>query len=285
MSKEVKIAGVQMGPRMLETGHNLSRCLGAIKTAAEKGARLIIFPECALSGYVFSSLEEAFPAAEPIPGPSTEKIIAACRELRVTVVIGLLEKEDDKCYNAAVLLDRGGLVGKHRKAHLPVLGVDRFVDHGDLPFSVYETEVGKIGMGICWEVLFPEHARVLALQGAEIIALPTNWPEGTEFMPELFVPARALENRIYFAAVNRVGEERGFKFFGRSRITHPFGTILADGKGYEEDILYAEIRPAQARRKCAVAIPGEYEAHFFSERRPELYGLIAQPVNERLRTR
>ena len=277
MDEKVKIAGVQMEPKILEKGHNLSRCLDMIKITAKEGARLIVFPECALSGYVFSSLEEALPAAEPIPGPSTEKIIAACQELNVYVVIGLLERDDDKCYNAAALLGPRGLVGKHRKAHLPVLGVDRFLNHGDLPFIVYDTEVGRIGMGVCWEVLFPEHARTLALQGADLIALPTNWPEGTEVMPELMVPARAVENHIHFVAVNRVGEERGFKFFGCSRITHPFGTILADGKAYEEDVLYAEIRPAEAREKHVVVIPGEYEAHFFNERRPEFYGLIAQP--------
>jgi predicted amidohydrolase len=93
------------------------------------------------------------------------------------VVIGLLERDGDRCYNTVVLLGPEGLIGKHRKAHLPGVGVDRFLCAGDLPFAVYDTEVGKIGMAICWESCFPEHIRSLALQGAEIIALPTNWPD------------------------------------------------------------------------------------------------------------
>jgi predicted amidohydrolase len=276
MDGKVKIAGVQMEPKILEKERNLSRCLEMIQVTAKEGARLIVFPECALTGYCFSSLEEALPVAEPIPGPSTDKLIAACRELKVYVVIGLLEKDGDKCYNAAALLGLQGLVGKHRKLHLPYLGIDRFVNHGDLPLTVYETEVGRIGLGICYDVNFPEHSRVLALQGADVIVLPTNWPEGLEVIPSLVIPTRALDNHLYCVAINRVGEERGFKFIGRSKVAHWLGLTLAEGKPDEEDILYAEIEPATARDKHLVIVPGEFEVHLFNDRRPEFYGLIAQ---------
>ena len=146
MEQKVKIAGVQMEPKILEKEHNLSRCLEMIQVTAKEGARLIVFPECALTGYCYSSLEEALPVAEPIIGPSIDKLIAACRELNVYVVLGLLERDGNKCYNVAVLLGPQGLVGKHRKLHLPYLGVDRFLNHGDLPLTVYETEVGRIGL-------------------------------------------------------------------------------------------------------------------------------------------
>jgi predicted amidohydrolase len=276
MDGKVKIAGVQMEPKILEKERNLSRCLEMIQVTAKEGARLIVFPECALTGYCFSSLEEALPVAEPIPGPSTDKLIAACRELKVYVVIGLLEKDGDKCYNAAALLGLQGLVGKHRKLHLPYLGIDRFVNHGDLPLTVYETEVGRIGLGICYDVNFPEHSRVMALQGADIIVLPTNWPEGLEVIPSLVIPTRALDNHLYCVAINRVGEERGFKFIGRSKVAHWLGLTLAEGKPDEEDILYAEIEPATARDKHLVIVPGEFEVHLFNDRRPEFYGLIAR---------
>lgn len=276
MDGKVKIAGVQMEPKILEKERNLSRCLEMIRVTAKEGAKLIVFPECALTGYCFSSLEEALPVAEPIPGPSTDKLIAACRELKVYVVIGLLEKDGDKCYNAAAFLGLQGLVGKHRKAHLPYLGIDRFVNHGDLPLTVYETEVGRIGLGICYDVNFPEHSRVLALQGADIIVLPTNWPEGLEVIPSLVIPTRALDNHFYCVAINRVGEERGFKFIGRSKVAHWLGLTLAEGKPDEEDILYAEIEPATARDKHLVIVPGEFEVHLFNDRRPEFYGLIAR---------
>jgi predicted amidohydrolase len=279
MNGKLKIAAVQMEPKILEKNRNLTRCLELIQVTASEGARLIVFPECALTGYVFTSLKEALPLCEPIPGPSTEKIIGVCRELNVYVVIGLLEREAGKCYNAAALLGPGGVLARYRKAHLPYLGVDRFVNHGNLPLSVSQTEIGRIGMGICYDINFPEHARVLALEGADIIVLPTNWPLRREFVPEHIIPARAAENLVFVVAVNRVGEERGSRFIGRSKIAHWAGGVaLAEGKPYEEDILYAHIEPATAREKHLVFAPGEFEVDIFKDRRPELYGVITDPL-------
>jgi len=276
---KVKVAGVQMEPRLLDKERNLAKCLELIQVAAKEGARLIVFPECALTGYVFSSLEEALPVCEPILGPSTERIIDACRELDVYVVIGLLEVDIDQCYNAAALLGPGGVLGKYRKIHLPYLGIDRFVNRGSLAPTMYETEVGRIGMGICYDAMFPEHARILALQGADILVLPTNWPEQREFIPEHIIPARAAENLIFVIAVNRVGKERGSRFIGSSIIAHcARGVSLAKGKPDEEDILYAEIEPAAAREKHVVIAPGEFEFDVLRNRRPELYGIVSKPL-------
>ena len=140
-------------------------------------------------------------------------------------------------------------------------------------------------MGICFDGNFPEHSRVLALKGADIIALPTNWPESVEFIPELVIPTRALENLVFFAAINRVGHERGFRFFGKSRIAHPLGFALADGKTDQEDILYAEIKPATAREKHLVLLPGEHEVSIFNDRRPEFYSQITDPLDDTSRLR
>lgn len=276
MDKKVKIAGLQMEPKILDKERNLARCLELIELAAEEGARLIVLPECALTGYCFSSLEEAIPVAEPILGPGTEELMAACRELNVYVVVGLLEKDGDKCYNTAVLLSPHGLVGKHRKLHLPYLGVDRFLDRGDLPLTVFDTEVGKIGMGICYDLMFAEHSRVLTLQGAELLVFPANWPESGIVYPDYIVPTRAIENHVYCVAVNRVGKERGTQFPGRSKIAHWFGRSLAEGKPNEEDILYAEVDPIEARQKRIVNVPGEHEVDFINDRRPEFYDLVCQ---------
>ena len=271
MDKTVKIASIQMEPKLLERERNLSRCLERLYLAAKEGAQLIVFPECALSGYVFSSLEQALPVAEPIPGPGTEQIVSVCRELDVYVAIGLLEKAGEKCYNAAVLLGPQGLIGKHRKAHLPRLGVDRFVQIGDLPFTVYDTEVGKIGMAICFEACFPEHMRVLVLQGAEIIVLPTNWPDSAAVraIRDVLVPARAAENFVYFVAADRVGEEGGITFMGGSRIVGMLGALLTEATGYEEDTIYADINLAETQKGLSL----------LSRRRPDLYGLVAQVKN------
>jgi predicted amidohydrolase len=238
-----------------------------LRVAVGEGAQLVVFPECAVSGYVFSSLEEALPAAELIPGPSTEKISDACRELNVHVVIGLLERDADKCYNAAVLIGPEGVIGRHRKAHLPDVGVDVFVNQGDLPFTVYDTAVGRIGMAICWESCFPEHIRALVLQGAEIIVLPTNWPDWplVRAIRDVLVPARAAENFVYLIAVDRVGEEAGVTFMGGSRIAGMAGAILTAVEGYKEGIMYADIDLEQTRSGAFV----------FDQRRPELYGILA----------
>ena len=268
-----------MEPAILDKGRNLARCLEFIRGAAGNGARLIVFPECALTGYAFSSLEEALPAFEPVPGPCTEEIAGVCRELGVYVVAGLLETEGDKHYNTAALIGPAGLQGKYRKIHLPYLGIDRFLDRGGSAPAVYETPVGRIGMGICYDAMFPEHARVLALQGADIFVLPTNWPQQREHIPEHVIPARAAENRMFVIAVNRIGEERGARFIGRSIIAHcARGTALARGGPDEETVLYAEIEPALAREKHVVIAPGEFEFDVVKDRRPELYGKIDDPL-------
>ena len=129
------------------------------------------------------------------------------------------------------------------------------------------------------------HARVLALQGADVIVVPTNWPELTEFIPEYIIPTRARENRVFCVAINRVGEERGSKFIGRSKIAHFLGNPLAEGKPYEEDVLYVEIEPATAREKHVVVSPGEFEVHLINDRRPEFYAVITQPLADTSRIR
>jgi predicted amidohydrolase len=285
MRKSIKIAGMQMEPAILDKERNLTRSLELIEAAAQEGAQLVVFPECCLSGYVFSSLEEALPITETVPGPSTEKIMNSCRKLNLHVVIGLLEKDKGKYYNTSAFIGPSGLIGKYRKLHLPYIGIDRFLNHGDMPLEVYDTDIGNIGLGICYDLDFPEHSRVLTLLGAEIIVTITNWPEGIEIIPEHIIPTRVRENRVHNIAINRVGEERGVRFFGKSRIFDCTGALLAEGKPYHEDILHAEIIPAQAREKYQVMIPGELEIDIIKDRRPEFYGKLVEPLADTSRIR
>ncbi len=278
MANRVKVAGVQMEPKILEKARNLDRCIQFLREAANKGARLIVFPECALTGYCFSSLEEAMPGGEPIPGPSTEALAALCKELEVYAIVGLLERVGEELYNAAAVIGPRGVVGHYRKIHLPYLGVDRFVNPGDRPFRVYATDVGVLGTHICYDCSFPESTRVMALQGGEIIALPTNWPTGRENVPAYIVNARALENRVHFIAVNRVGRERGFEFIGRSKIVDTTGTTLAEASSTAEETIYAEVDLGDARRKRIVIKPGEFELDFFEDRRPRFYESLVEDV-------
>lgn len=285
MGDKVTVAGVQIDPGILDKERNLSTCLERIEIAAGAGAGLIVFPECALTGYCFSSLEEALPVCEPVPGPSTEEILGKCRELNVYVVVGLLEAEGDKYYNTAVLLGPSGVVGKHRKLHLIYLGIDRFLNHGNLPPTVFETDLGRIGMVICYDLLFPELARALGLGGADLLVMPANWIDMGVMYPDTFIPARAMENHMFCVGINRVGEERGYKFLGRSRIAHWAGIPLADGEVFEEDIIYAEIDPTEAREKYMAIIPGEMEVDYINDRRPEFYSALTQPLADTSRIR
>jgi predicted amidohydrolase len=273
----LKVAGVQMDPIILDKNGNLEKCLESIRIAANMDSRLIVFPECALTGYCFSNWKEAASVAETVPGPSSKAIASLCNELDVYVVIGLVEKSTGKLYNTAVLIGPNDLLIKHRKAHLPLLGLDRFVEHGDMPLSAHDTPIGKIGINICFEARLPEVARVLALEGAELIILPTNWPQGAEEAAEFIVNTRAYENRVNYVAVNRVGTERNFRFIGRSKIIDPSGKTLAEGSSDQEEIIYGTLDLDAAHNKRVVIRPGEQELHLWDERRPELYGAITRP--------
>lgn len=272
---QFRIAGVQMDVALADIEKNVSNMIAHLETTAAAGARLTIFPECALTGYCFRSREEALPSAETIPGPSCERIAEACQRLNVYAIFGMLETAGDQLYNAAVLVGPAGVVASYRKIHLPHLGVDRFVDPGDRPFDVAEIEGMRVGMNICYDSAFPESSRIMSLAGADLIALPTNFPPGAEGMTDFVVNTRAMENNVYYACVNRVGSERGFHFIGNSKICDPVGGVMDEARGAEEKIIYAEIDVERARNKQLVRVPGKHTIHRFNDRRPEVYGSIA----------
>ncbi len=277
MSEEqtVRVAGVQMDVAFADPAANLARMTTRLREAAAGRARLVIFPECALTGYCFECRDEAATCAQPLPGPATETLAGVCRELDVFIVFGLLEQAGDRVFNAAALVGPDGLVGGYRKVHLPSLGVDRFVTPGDSPFAVHEICGLRVGMNICYDYSFPEAARVLMLRGADLIALPTNWPEGSRKGAQYLINARAHESHLYYFAVNRVGVERGFDFIGQSKCADPTGDLIAHADHTEETILYADIDPAFARQKRLVKIPGKHEVHRIDDRRPDMYGGLA----------
>lgn len=270
---QVTVAAVQMDPTIGLVRENRVNILGLLDEAAGMGARLVVFPEAALSGYCFETLEEARAAAEPIPGPSVQAFAQACKELDVYTSIGMLEDAGDKLYNAAVLVGPLGLIGCYRKSHLPFLGVDKLANKGDTGFQVYDTPLGRIGMIVCYDLRFPEAARSLALKGADIIVLPTNWPEGADPAPNFIAPTRALENRVFLVACDRCGHERGFGFIGQSAIIDPSGKRLAQA-GAGEEIISATFDPAMARQKRLVIRPDEFEMDTVGDRRPELYSAL-----------
>jgi predicted amidohydrolase len=276
MPDVTKIALAQIDIAFADREKNLARMIALVQATAARGAKLTVFPEAALAGYCFDSLEEARAHAEPIPGPSTRRLAGVCRELGVFVVYGLVEAAGERVFNACALVGPDGVVGAYRKIHLPFLGVDRFTTPGDRPFAVHEAAGLRVGMHICYDGGFPESARVLTLLGADLVVLPTNWPPGAECMASCAVNTRAMENNIYYAACDRVGEERGFRFIGQSKVCDPSGRVLAEAAHDREEILYAEIDPERARNKKIIRVPGLHEIDRLGDRRPEFYGPIAE---------
>ncbi len=267
----IKVAGVQMDIEFANVAANLEKTIARLRETTAKGAKLTVFPECTFPGYCFESLEESRQFAETLDGPTLVQLIKICKELDTRTIVGFFELDGDRVFNALALLGPEGVLGSYRKAHLPFLGVDRFTTPGDREFAVTDLGDLKVGMNICYDSSFPEASRALTLKGAELIALPTNWPPTSGRTADFIPNARALENHVYFMAVNRIGIERGFEFIGKSKICDPSGADLDFANHADEAILYAEVDPAWARNKHLCNIPGEHEIHRLNDRRPDLY--------------
>ena len=276
---KTNIACAQIDCLLGQTAANRDKIIKQTRAAAERDAKLVIFPECALTGYAFASLEEAIPFAEGLDGPSSEALARVCRETGVFLAAGFIESESDRFYNSVMLVGPDGVVGSYRKVHLPFLGIDRFLSPGDRPFEVFALPFGKVGLNICYDISFPEAARVLKLLGAELIVLPTNWPPGAWRSPEFVVNARALENHLFYAACNRVGDERGWQFIGRSIVVDCNGDTLSEASADAEELLMAEIDLQEANHNRIVNVPGAYEIDRLADRRPEMYGIISEPAD------
>ena len=273
----MKIAGVQMDVRLGDVTGNLERMADFLRSTTSEGARITIFPECSATGYCFESREEAAQYAEPLDGPIVAAMQSACANVDACAVFGMVEADGDRLFNAAVLIGPNGVVGSYRKVHLPYLGLDMYTTPGDRPFAVHEVEGMRIGLNICYDSAFPEASRCLALLGADLIALPTNWPPGAKCLADTAISTRAMENAVYYAAVNRVGTERGFDFIGRSSICGPGGEVIDAASHTNQQVLYADVDLHRPRRKLFVRVPGKHEIDRLADRRPEMYGPLTEP--------
>jgi len=287
------VAGVQTNVEFANCQANLNRMLEWLRDDRLVSADLVVFPECVLSGYCFESLDEAIPHSQSIPGKATHEIQEHCRASGQFVAFGMLETgEAGNIYNTCVLIGPEGLIAKYRKIHLPGLGVDRFTTSGGKPFQVYEANEMQIGIHICYDGVFPESGRVMAMDGADLLILPTNWPPGADTFAKYIPNARALENNVYFLAVNRVGTERGFRFIGQSRLCDTNGNVISEAPAPsvtnprttgtwesldEEAIIIGRIDLERARNKCLVRVPGQHVIDRWADRHPEHYGRILEP--------
>lgn len=271
-----KLAVVQTDCRLGDRPANLETVRVKLRAAADAGANLIAFPECVTTGYGFGSRTEAERHAESVPGPSTDSVAEVCSALKVWCVFGLLERYGDRLYNTAAVVGPNGFRARYRKTHLPCVGADRFTDAGDEQLAVYDLGGLTLGVGICFDGGFPEFPRTLALLGADLILLPTNWSEKALRTATLIPPARAFENGVYFAPINRVGHEAGYRYIGYSSIVAPNGDVLAIADHDRETTLFADLDPSLARQKRVVHCPGEYEIDRVNWRRPDLYSPLVR---------
>jgi N-carbamoylputrescine amidase len=252
----IGVACIQWEPRIGEKEVNLARSLALIEEAAGKGAKLIVLPELCNSGYVFVSRQEAFGVAEPVPGgPTTKAWAEAARRHDAVIVAGICERAGDALYNSAAIVGPDGFIGTYRKVHL--WGAENlFFEPGDLGIQVWKTAFGRMSVAICYDGWFPETYRLAALQGADILCIPTNWvpmpdqPAGMMAMANILAMGGAHCNSMYVAAADRVGVERGQPFLGRSLIVSHTGLLLAGPASPDgEEILHAEVNLSDARRK------------------------------------
>jgi len=277
----VRVAACQMDPQLGEVDVNLARIARGVDDAAAAGAVVVVLPEAAVTGYAFASLDEARTVAWRAGAVAADAIAGMAESHRLTVICGTLEAQGDELYNAALIATPDGRRFTYRKMHLPFLGVDRFTTPGPEPPSVVEVGGLRIGVLICYDLRFPEAARVCALEGADLIALPTNWPVGVDFHPGIFAPARAAENHCYVLACDRVGTERGVEFIGRSLLIDYDGHQLAIASDTEEELLVGEIDPDAARQTHVRRRPGEHEWDTMADRRPGLYRRLLEPSADR----
>ncbi len=252
----VKIACAQMEPVVGMKDENLRRSIEMIEEAAGNGASLVVLPELCNSGYVFETREEAFALSEEVPGGPTSRAwseVAAKHGLHI--VAGINERDGDALYNSSVIIGPHGYVGTFRKLHL-WNEENLFFEPGNLGFPVFKTPIGRIGTFICYDGWFPESYRLCALQGADIICIPTNWvpipgqDKDREAMANILVMAAAHSNSVFVAAADRVGTERAQPFIGQSLIASYTGwPIAGPASADKEEIIYAEANLADARRK------------------------------------
>jgi len=277
---QVTVGSAQFDPHIFDLAYNLEQVEEiTLRAVKQHHCDLVIFPEAALTGYCFSTEEEARSVAIERNGPELQSLLRLAKEQEVSILVGSVEKENNRIYNTVFFLEPDGTIFSYRKSHLPYLGLDRFVTAGDSPAAVFDTRFGTIGLIVCYELRFPEAARIACLDGARILLQPTNLPEGGESHPDFLTRARACENRVHFVSCNRCGTERGFTFIGRSQIVDYNGMVLAEcGAGEELIVQTLDLRPCE--NKDIISAPGERELYLFRHRRWDLYEKLSREPDE-----
>jgi len=263
VDQKLKIASLQFNIALGSPDANLVKVGNGLGRIAAAGGKLVVLPEMWSTGYEYKHL--------PALADSTPEVLGEiCRlaaDLDLVAVGSLPEKARGCIYNTAYVVDRGTVVASYRKLHLfSMMGEDRFLAAGQ-QVAVVDTSVGRIGLAICYDLRFPELFRKLALEGAEIICLPAEWPKPRQEHWRVLLRARAIENQLFVAACNCCGVQGKLDFFGMSLLLSAKGEVLAECGEAEGEILAdfdrQEMLDYRQQIRC------------FTDRRPDIYGTLA----------
>jgi len=303
--REIKIGAAQFEARDADKEFNLGRIEALTRQAVERGAEIVSFHECCISGYTFLqalSRTRLAELAERVPdGPSTKRLIEISREYDVPVLAGLVEIDGDELYNTYVCVTPDGFLAKHRKLHA---FISKFISSGD-QFTVFDLCGCRMGILICYDNNLPENVRMTAMMGAEIVFMPhvtcglpsvmpgrgvidrKLWenrgrdpvslrqeflgPKGRGWLMR-WLPTRAYENGVYAVYTNPIGIDYDTVKNGNAMIIDPFGEILVESDALEEDVVVGLLTPDK--------IPVSSGYRYLRARRPELYGKMVEPLPE-----
>lgn len=227
---------------------------------------ILILPELALTGYTFEDSEEAYSLSEEVGGKLTGELVRIAGENSVTMAVGFLEREGKHLYNSSILVDGGGIIGVYRKVHL-FREEKAIFKSGNMGFPVFSVGNIKVGLLVCFDWIFPEAMRTLALKGADVILHSANLV--LSYYQEAAI-TRAIENRVFIVLANRTGVEDRFgsknEFTGESEIVDPEGKVILKTGKKEEGIFSIDIIPEKARDKNVTELN-----NIFEDRKPEFY--------------
>lgn len=259
-SKKIKVCSVQVKPVLSDKAENLLRAEKFISEAHEQGCNIIVFPETYLTGYADDQFQEL---AEHIDGESMKHLSGIAKENNIMIIMGFPERIGGNIYNSACVIDTTGeILGAYQKTHLFCEEKSFFKD-GD-SMKTFDTTLGKIGVIICYDIEFPETARLVALQGANIMfMLGANMFPYEEYHYS-FLRTRAMENSVFAISSNFVGNDHNYHFCGRSAIVNPAGEYLSLGSLDKEELLFAELEMKEV-------YPADDNINYLFHRRPDLY--------------
>ena len=261
----MKAGFYQFTPLFGQKENNIHTVISAIRQSA---VDLLVLPELFATGYQFLSVDEVADLSEPVPdGETTRAVAELSREKSMYIVAGLPERDGGRFFNSAILTGPDGFIGVYRKVHL-FFEETLFFTPGTEGFRVWDSDIGRIGIMICFDWFFPESMRSLAILGADVVAHPSNLV--LPFCPDA-MPVRCLENRLFAVTANRTGTEnrkndQPLTFIGKSQVVSPTGEILVRAGDEEEELLLTDIQPEQARNKTL----NPYN-DLLKDRRPDLY--------------